>query len=72
MRLLVENHDLHVRHRWENVNDIAIWDNRSSYHAATPDHAGFGHRTGRRAVSVGERPYLDPGSKSRRATLGLV
>ena len=29
MRLLVENHDLIVRHRWENTNDLAIWDNRS-------------------------------------------
>ncbi|CAN8097028.1 unnamed protein product [Discula destructiva] len=70
MRLLVENHDLQVRHRWENINDIAIWDNRSTYHAATPDHAGLGHRTGRRAVSVGESPYLDPDSRSRRETLG--
>jgi len=72
MKLLVENHDLQVRHRWENVNDIAIWDNRSMYHAATPDHLAFGHRGGHRAVSVGERPYLDPESKSRSEALGLV
>lgn len=72
IKLLVENHDLQVRHRWESVNDIAIWDNRSTYHAATPDHGGFGHRSGHRAVSVGERPYLDPESRSRKETLGLV
>jgi alpha-ketoglutarate-dependent taurine dioxygenase len=31
---LLENHDLQLRHRWTNVNDLAIWDNRSVYHAA--------------------------------------
>ncbi|KAF8856193.1 putative alpha-ketoglutarate-dependent taurine dioxygenase [Acephala macrosclerotiorum] len=71
--LVVENHDLQVRHRWQNVNDLAIWDNRSVYHAATPDYInqGLGERTGQRAVSLGERPYLDPESKSRREALGL-
>jgi len=29
-----ENHDLQVRFRWE-VNDMAIWDNRSVVHCAT-------------------------------------
>ena len=72
VKLLLENHDLSLRHRWENVNDLAIWDNRSMYHAATPDHSGWGHRSGHRAVSVGERPYLDPESKSRREDLGLA
>ncbi|KAL9618284.1 MAG: hypothetical protein Q9160_006995 [Pyrenula sp. 1 TL-2023] len=72
IRLLVENHDLQVRHRWENINDLAIWDNRSMYHAATPDHQGFGSRSGHRAVGVGERPYLDPESKSRREALSLA
>ncbi|KUJ08167.1 TauD-domain-containing protein [Mollisia scopiformis] len=71
--LVVENHDLQVRHRWQNVNDLAIWDNRSVHHAATPDYInlGLGERTGQRAVSLGERPYLDPESKSRREALGL-
>ena len=72
IKLLVENHDIQVRHRWENVNDVAIWDNRSTYHAATPDHQSFGHRGGHRAVSVGEVPYLDPNSKTRRQALGLI
>lgn len=70
-RLLAENHDLQVRHRWESANDLAIWDNRCTYHAATPDHAGFGHRTGHRAVGVGEQPYLDPESQSRKQALSV-
>jgi len=71
--LIIENHDLQVRHRWQNVNDLAIWDNRSVYHAATPDYInqGLGERTGQRAVSLGERPYFDSESKSRREALGL-
>lgn len=69
VQLIVENHDLQVRHRWQNVNDLAIWDNRSVYHTATFDYEGLGPRTGQRAVSLGERPYLDPNSKSRRQAL---
>lgn len=72
VQLIVENHDLQVRLKWKDVNDLAIWDNRSVYHAATPDyiHEGnLGERTGSRAVSLGERPYFDPSSKSRREAL---
>lgn len=71
VRLVVDNHDLQVRHRWQNANDLAIWDNRSVYHAATPDYInqGLGERTGQRAVSLGERPYFDPQSTSRREAL---
>ncbi|KAG7005246.1 hypothetical protein G7Y79_00021g051130 [Physcia stellaris] len=69
VRLIVENHDLQVRHRWQNPNDVAIWDNRSVYHAATPDYEGLGERLGHRAVGLGEKPYLDPNSKSRREDL---
>ncbi|KAK2798133.1 hypothetical protein FQN50_008944 [Emmonsiellopsis sp. PD_5] len=67
--LIVENHDLQVRYKWQNKNDLAIWDNRSVYHAATTDIEGLGPRTGQRAVSLGERPYLDPNSTGRRAAL---
>ncbi|KAI5458843.1 hypothetical protein BGZ63DRAFT_456612 [Mariannaea sp. PMI_226] len=68
VQLIVENHDLQVRNRWQNVNDLAIWDNRSVYHAATPDYInqGLGERTGSRSVSLGERPYYDSQSVSRR------
>ena len=47
----------------------AIWDNRSVYHAATPDHEDFGPRTGQRVVGLGEKPYLDPSSTGRREAL---
>ncbi|KAH6701418.1 putative alpha-ketoglutarate-dependent taurine dioxygenase [Leptodontidium sp. MPI-SDFR-AT-0119] len=71
VRLIVDNHDLQVRHRWQNPNDLAIWDNRSVYHAATPDYLdqNLGERTGQRAVSLGERPYLDAQSTGRREAL---
>ncbi|KAL5531908.1 hypothetical protein ACEPAF_5471 [Sanghuangporus sanghuang] len=64
--LITHNHDLQVRFRW-NTNDVAIWDNRSVYHTATPDL--IGEREGQRTTSVGERPYFDPASTSRREAL---
>lgn len=70
LQLVTENHDLQVRYRWQNPNDVAIWDNRSVFHTATYDYDGS--RTGQRAVSLGERPYLDPESTSRREALGLL
>ncbi|KAK3315843.1 hypothetical protein B0H66DRAFT_272302 [Apodospora peruviana] len=72
VQLIVENHDLQVRLKWKDENDVAIWDNRSVYHAATPDYVfedGLGERKGNRAVSLGERPYFDPASTSRREAL---
>ncbi|KAK3365554.1 hypothetical protein B0T24DRAFT_392898 [Lasiosphaeria ovina] len=68
-QLITENHDLQVRFRW-NKNDLAIWDNRSVFHTATYDYAG--KRQGNRVVSLGEKPYFDPNSKSRREALGLT
>ncbi|PGH13581.1 hypothetical protein AJ79_03574 [Helicocarpus griseus UAMH5409] len=70
--LIVENHDLQVRLKWQNKNDLAIWDNRSVYHAATYDYEGLGPRTGQRAVSLGERPYLDPNSIGRTEALAAA
>ncbi|THG95533.1 hypothetical protein EW026_g6134 [Hermanssonia centrifuga] len=67
--LIQLNHDLQVRFKWEK-NSIAIWDNRSNYHTATFDY-GQEKRIGDRVVSLGERPYFDPTSKSRREALGL-
>jgi alpha-ketoglutarate-dependent taurine dioxygenase len=71
VQLITENHDLQVRLRWQNENDLAIWDNRSVYHAATPDFFGedLGERQGSRAVSLGERPYFDPQSTGRTEAL---
>jgi len=68
-RLLVDNHDLQVRFKWKSPNDIAIWDNRSTFHTATYDIEGQGERYGVRAVSVGEKPFFDPSSKSRQEDL---
>lgn len=69
VQLITENHDLQVRQRWQNPNDVAIWDNRSNYHTATYDYNNFGSRTGQRAVSLGERPYFDPNSIGRHEGL---
>ncbi|KKY21675.1 putative family taurine [Phaeomoniella chlamydospora] len=66
LQLITENHDLQVRFRW-NKNDLAIWDNRSVFHTATNDYNG--KRQGNRVVSLGEKPYFDPTSSSRREAL---
>ncbi|KAH7148178.1 hypothetical protein EDB81DRAFT_932479 [Dactylonectria macrodidyma] len=68
-QLITENHDLQVRFRW-GKNDLAIWDNRSVFHTATNDY--IGKRQGNRVVSLGEKPFYDPASRSRREALGLV
>ncbi|KAJ5155718.1 alpha-ketoglutarate-dependent sulfonate dioxygenase [Penicillium capsulatum] len=68
LKLISENHDLQVRFRWSE-NDVAIWDNRSVFHTATYDYSGA--RVGNRVVSLGERPFYDPNSVSRREALGL-
>lgn len=49
----------------------AIWDNRSVFHTATWDYGGLGDRFGNRVVGLGERPYFDPESISRREALGI-
>ncbi|PIA97854.1 Alpha-ketoglutarate-dependent taurine dioxygenase [Cercospora beticola] len=70
-QLILDQHDLTVRFKWRNENDIAIWDNRSAFHTATFDYDGLGDRIGNRAVGIGEAPYFDPNSKSRSEDLGL-
>jgi len=67
-RVVADNHDLQVRFKWES-NDLAIWSNTSSFHTVTVDYES--DRNGNRAVSLGERPFLDPKSISRREALGL-
>ncbi|KAJ3075318.1 hypothetical protein HDU98_008566 [Podochytrium sp. JEL0797] len=70
--LTVQNHDVQVRFRWDK-NDVAVWDNRSSYHTATVDFdVDEFSRLGDRAASLGERPYLDGNSTSRRKALGIA
>ncbi|KAH8879001.1 taurine catabolism dioxygenase [Thozetella sp. PMI_491] len=67
--LVYRNHDIQVRLKWQSPNDIAIWDNRSVFHTATFDYDGYGDRFGNRAVGLGERPYFDANSTSRREGL---
>lgn len=62
-----QNHDAQVRFKW-NKNDMAIWDNRSTWHCATYDYAEA--RAGDRVCSLGEAPFFDSQSKSRREALG--
>ncbi|KAL8278034.1 hypothetical protein RQP46_009494 [Phenoliferia psychrophenolica] len=69
-RLIFENHDLQVRYAWQK-DDVAIWSNASSFHNVTVDYEGDGVRKGNRVVSLGERPYFSPASRSRREALGL-
>ncbi|KAJ7107920.1 taurine catabolism dioxygenase, partial [Mycena epipterygia] len=66
-RHISENHDLQVRYRW-GTNDVAIWDNRCVLHTATNDY-GTQEREGNRVVGIGEKPFLDPRSTSRRAQM---
>ncbi|KAI1651347.1 taurine catabolism dioxygenase [Daldinia loculata] len=68
-RTILENHELQVRFKWRNKNDLAIWDNRSAFHTATFDYDGLGERFGNRAVGIGEMPYFDPNSKSKAEAL---
>lgn len=70
MRLLVDNHNLQLRFQWHDVNDLAIWDNRCTFHAATQDHFGKGTRIGWRCMTMGEIPFYDPESKSRIEATG--
>ncbi|KZF23015.1 tfdA family taurine dioxygenase [Xylona heveae TC161] len=64
--LVTQNHDAQIRFKW-NPNDLAIWDNRSTWHCATYDYAEA--RAGDRVCSLGEAPYFDTLSVSRRQAL---
>lgn len=64
--LVTQNQDVQVRFKWQK-NDLAIWDNRSTFHCATFDYDA--DRIGDRVCSLGEAPYLDLKSKSRRTAL---
>ncbi|KAF2793928.1 alpha-ketoglutarate-dependent sulfonate dioxygenase [Melanomma pulvis-pyrius CBS 109.77] len=66
LQLIAENHDLQVRFKWGR-NDLAVWDNRSVFHTATNDYSG--KRQGNRVVSLGEKPFFDAQSVSRREAL---
>ena len=61
-----ESADLFVKFKWR-PTDVAIWDNRCVNHLATFDYSA--PRQGDRAVVVGEKPYFDPASISRKEFL---
>ncbi|TVY50161.1 putative alpha-ketoglutarate-dependent sulfonate dioxygenase [Lachnellula cervina] len=67
LETIASNYDLQVRIKW-NQNDLAIWDNRSVFHTAIGDYKE--KRVAHRVLSLGERPYLDKNSSSRREALG--
>lgn len=69
LELATTSHFAQVRFKW-GKNDLAVFDNRAVYHAATPDYFGLGPRAAVRVISVGEKPYFDPESTSRREELG--
>ena len=68
VNLVTQNHDAQVRYRW-GKNDLAIWDNRCTWHCATYDYVEA--RAGDRVCSLGEAPYLDVDSKGRKKALEL-
>jgi len=78
-RMVKENHDLQVRHKWfqyedaPDHHDMAIWDNRSTQHCFTDDYFDIegAARAGDRCVTLGETPFFDENSQSRREALGL-
>lgn len=68
-------HAAQARVKWQDTSEgkstLVVFDNRCVFHAATPDYfSKGGHRVGTRVVSVGEKPYFDAGSISRRDELG--
>ncbi|KAF1913439.1 hypothetical protein BDU57DRAFT_482371 [Ampelomyces quisqualis] len=67
--LVTQNHDAQVRFKWR-ANDLAIWDNRSTWHCATYDYAEA--RAGDRVCSLGEAPYLDLNSLGRKEALASL
>lgn len=60
--------DFQVRFKWEE-NSVAVWDNRVTNHNAIFDYIHFGRRHGWRITPLGEKPYFDPKSKSRKQDL---
>lgn len=79
--LVHHNHDLQVRFRCKppvsrNVlfshlsgtkNTVALWDNRSTQHCATYDYEA--KRAGDRVCSIGEKPFFNSNSSSRKDAL---
>ncbi|KAJ3015991.1 UNVERIFIED_CONTAM: hypothetical protein HDU68_012474 [Siphonaria sp. JEL0065] len=68
--LVTQNHDIQVRSNW-GANDVAIWDERSTFYADTIDFDfESSSRIGDRVLSLGEVPFFEAESVSRRHALG--
>jgi hypothetical protein len=74
MDMVLRNHDLQCRFRWQGPNDMGRFscnylshENAASY--ATMDYDDYGERFGYRVCGIGEKPYFDPNSKSMREAL---
>ncbi|KAI9306430.1 hypothetical protein BJ944DRAFT_263565 [Cunninghamella echinulata] len=65
---IASGYDFQVRFKWEE-GSVAVWDNRSTFHAAIFDYFEQGRRFGYRVTPRAERPYFDPNSKSRKEDL---
>ncbi len=70
LMILNENHDLQLRLHY-GLNDVVIWDNRSVLNAPISDFIfnSAGDRKALRTIGIGERPYHDPQSTSRREAI---
>lgn len=60
--------DIQVRWHWT-PGTSAIWDNRSTIHTVSYDYEGERHGT--RVSSLAEKPFFEPGSKSRAEALNI-
>ncbi|CAO3661840.1 unnamed protein product [Rhizopus stolonifer] len=60
--------DFQVRFKWQE-NSVAVWDNRTTNHNAIFDYLDISSRHGWRVTPLGEKPYFDPKSKSRKQDL---
>ncbi|TVY81318.1 putative alpha-ketoglutarate-dependent sulfonate dioxygenase [Lachnellula suecica] len=66
--LITQNHDAQVRFKWRK-NDLAIWDNRSTWHCTIYNYEAA--RAGDRVCSLGEALFLDSSSSSRKEALNI-
>lgn len=70
--LLYQSPEIQLRFKW-NEGDLAIWDNRSTYHSAVYDIYDYNdellNRTGLRTIAIAERPFYDPESKTQTEAL---
>ena len=83
-RLIAENHNLQCRIAWE-AGDLVMWSNSAVQRASAPlirpsltrtdcatfDYADGTKRAGDRAVGIGEKPFFNTKSLSRREALAL-